>query len=310
MARLLDDIRRFPLRMPGFVPRHLEEHWATYARKIMSMILPAKGADELPVVLIDNVADYYFRVSDQEMWDITTDFPNLATPYPAFWVEHKLPKLIHSKQWGDSDVSDVPGRAGFFVMALDPKDVTALNMPEGTKWIYVVELFIDLHVRGAAAAGPHGCFILPVSAEGRPLSTIGWQTYTQGTHWPKDMLNMHFAWLNTLWLAISFMHCKNVALEDHPVPEKLAKKFEKTNGFRPVAHRTLVIEPLKAILRTEGKSETTGLKQAMHICRGHFADYTEGRGLFGKYHGRFWMPMHVKGSKGIKPAAPEVEIRL
>ena len=49
---------------------------------------------------------------------------------------------------------------------------------------------------------------------------------------------MHFAWLNTLWLCHQLHALQNVALEDHPVPEKLAKKFEKTNGFRPVAHRT------------------------------------------------------------------------
>ena len=310
MARLLDDIRRGPLRMPGFVPPQMEKLWIEYSRKILPMISPIKDADELPVVLIDNVADYYYRVSDQEMWDITTDFPNLAPPYPAFWVEHRFPKLIHSKLHGDTDTSDIRGRAGFFVMALDPKDVIAKDTPEGTKWIYAVELFIDMHHRKAAAEGPHGCFILPVDAEGHPLHTVGWQTFAHGTHWPKDMLDMHFAWLNPLWLAISFMHCRNVSVEDHPVPPKVARKFEKANGFQPVAHRTLVIEPLKAILRTEGKSESTGLKQAMHICRGHFADYTEGRGLFGKYHGRFWMPMHVKGSKGSKPVAPEAEIRL
>ena len=92
--------------MPGFVPRHLEEHWATYAQQLMKLISPAKGADELPVILIDNVADYYYRVSDQEnVGHHNRLSPTSLPPYPAFWVEHKLPKLIHSKQRGDSDAA-------------------------------------------------------------------------------------------------------------------------------------------------------------------------------------------------------------
>ena len=33
----------------------------------------------------------------------------------------------------------------------------------------------------------------------------------------------------------------------------------------------------------------------LHICRGHFATYSEDRPLLGKYAGRFWVPAHVRG---------------
>ena len=59
---------------------------------------------------------------------------------------------------------------------------------------------------------------------------------------------------------------------------------------------TLNIEPMKKVLREEGKVESHGLKHALSVCRGHFANYTEGKGLFGKYHGQFWIPQHVRGS--------------
>jgi len=52
---------------------------------------------------------------------------------------------------------------------------------------------------------------------------------------------------------------------------------------------------MRRVLETEGQSQTLGIPRALHICRGHFATYTE-RPLFGKYRGTFWVPMHVRGA--------------
>jgi len=63
------------------------------------------------------------------------------------------------------------------------------------------------------------------------------------------------------------------------------------------SYHVLEIEPLRTLFRTEGRSEELGLGQALHICRGHFADH-RGKGLFGKVsiRGIFWVPMHVRGT--------------
>jgi hypothetical protein len=55
-------------------------------------------------------------------------------------------------------------------------------------------------------------------------------------------------------------------------------------------YHTIEIEPMKKVLRHEGRIETEGLKRALHICRGHFAHYPETEpGLFGKgIQGDFW----------------------
>jgi hypothetical protein len=37
-------------------------------------------------------------------------------------------------------------------------------------------------------------------------------------------------------------------------------------------------------------------RRALHVCRGHFARYTEERPLFGRVAGTFWRPMHLRGS--------------
>jgi hypothetical protein len=99
-------------------------------------------------------------------------------------------------------------------------------------------------------------------------------------------------------------------VEHDRVPPSLAKKFRARYGTNPTPYRTLVIEPLKQILRHEGRSDQVGVAKAMHICRGHSRDYREGRGLFGKYKQLKWTPQIVRGSRGRSVPAPEVEVRI
>jgi len=92
------------------------------------------------------------------------------------------------------------------------------------------------------------------------------------------------------------MHCKNVQLKTQIPPAPLSKKYQKKTGRPLVKYKVLEIEPMKKVLRTEGQSETLGLKHALHICRGHFKDYSNGSGLFGKYKGLYWWESTVRGN--------------
>lgn len=109
-----------------------------------------------------------------------------------------------------------------------------------------------------------------------------------------------------LAFAISLMHCKNVELIDQPLTRQQRRKLERKGGIR---YKTLVIEPFKKQVRNEaqqtGESE---IKRALHICRGHFATYTEERPLFGKYSGTFWKPMHVKGNRAAGEVVKDYKI--
>ena len=65
MPRLLDDIRtadRFS--MPWFVAPERQDAWASMVQSLRELLLNP----DLPVLLIDNVATYYFVGSDQEHW--------------------------------------------------------------------------------------------------------------------------------------------------------------------------------------------------------------------------------------------------
>lgn len=96
--------------------------------------------------------------------------------------------------------------------------------------------------------------------------------------------------------AVAFMHCKNVAL-DAVEPDGCLNRERRKAGLKPfLRYHTINIEPIKKVLKTEGNIETDGLKKALHICRGHFATYTEDRPLFGHTVGTVWKPAHVRGS--------------
>ena len=112
------------------------------------------------------------------------------------------------------------------------------------------------------------------------------------------------AFLNILqpaFLTTSFMHCRNVSETTVTPPPKLAKKHRKKHGVPLVQYRTINIDPMRQVLQSEGRAQETGIKKALHICRGHFRTYTMDKPLFGKVAGTFFVPMHVRGnaSEGI-----------
>ena len=307
MPRLIDDLRAPNARIqkPHFVPPHLEHAWQSVAKRTIDLLMDAA----LPVILIDNVAEYFFS-SEQEYWDLRDDFPNLAPPYPTFWCECKMVKRIHSKQCGDTDVDAlVPrGRLGMLIHGLDPAQAKGEGIPENTRWILWCELYVDFGWRGVTATGPHGSVFLCIDADGVIIERPWMQSLADAAD--AEIMKSYMTWFNPAFLAMSFLHCKNVTVVENEVPVKLAKKYKARTGVQPCRFKTLIIEPLKKILRTEGRSDQVGVQKAMHICRGHFADYRQGRGLFGKYHGKFWIPSIVRGTRGQSAPPREIEVKL
>lgn len=310
MPRLIDDIRAAgQTQVPWCVADSKLIHWQRHALQIWDVLRdPA-----LPVILIDNVADYYFAVSDQENWDLATDFPNLAPPFEAAWFEHRMPRVIHSREKGDTNIAAmIPrGRVGLIMFGTTRENLVGEDIPDNLRWSVIFDFFIDYGtaVGSMGVQGPHGTVHIAVDADGRIIGEPWIQTFCEpGLEGPVRAL---ITWCHPALLAISFLHCRNVRIVDEAVPKPLAKKYHARHGVWPARYKTLEIHPLKEILRHEGKSESTGLKHALHICRGHFRDYREGKGLFGKYKTVVWTPATVRGTKsGHEKPTREYEIKL
>jgi hypothetical protein len=99
--------------------------------------------------------------------------------------------------------------------------------------------------------------------------------------------------------ANSLAHCRNVEVRDRPISRQQRRMAERT-GKPVTVYKELVIDAFRKQVRYE--SEESGdneIKRAIHICRGHFATYTDASPLFGRVTGTFWKPMHVRGHKEI-----------
>ncbi len=93
---------------------------------------------------------------------------------------------------------------------------------------------------------------------------------------------------------LNFLSCVNVRTVD-VVPSAREQREHKQPGRLPlVSFKTLELKQRKSF----GASEKLGLwTNRVHLCRGHFAEYTDEAPLFGKYVGRFWIPPHARGDR-------------
>jgi hypothetical protein len=320
------------------------------------------------IFVADNVAEYLYAGTDQEEWDLGKDFPNLAPPFPLFWIEHRRPSKIISREYGERDAKAIPRNVGLLFHAMErdeavavatknldksrdrlmlaayfaaekwgdlfkrkieqhqgdlaaimadltPEQAAAFNQfqmgvearrgvsfdeiyPAECRWVAQASAFVE--TAKDLVVGPLVNWVFVLDGQGRVLREP--RPYIQGGPIddpsvlpPQDEISRTNQLAFVPALTISFLHCKNVKLiPDSPEP-KLAKAYQKRHGRPLVRFHTLEIEPMKQTLRREGRSAQTGLRRALHICRGHFADYTEGRGLFGKHHGTYWIDSHVRG---------------
>ena len=95
------------------------------------------------------------------------------------------------------------------------------------------------------------------------------------------------------WLLLS---CKNVELVESQ-PSHRTKKAQKDPTR--VIHRELLVKNPPTARKKSASSRDDKRGTAHHLRRGHFADYTKGKGLFGKYHGRYWIPPMMVGDRNF-----------
>jgi hypothetical protein len=248
--------------------------------KVKSIIGVMENAE---IFRIQNVVDYYMSSTTQEIWDIRTDFPNLAPPFERFWMEYTVPHFLNSE--GVIKINPNVGiRFGLLFEA-----VKTINKD----WQVTISIFGQDH--GSDPVNNLFVFIL-VNHDGKIEKIVGEHYSVIGCKQrngenQETITETANAVLFPALLAISFLHCKNVKIiNNNPI------RGMRRNRHKPkIVYRTLEIEPMKKIMREEGQSETTGIKNALHICRGHFKDYTEGRGLFGLYRDIFWWDSQIRG---------------
>ena len=345
MSRFYDRIGRFGFtKLALDLPPQMLEESEGIRRSLVS---------EAPIVVsADNVARYYEEHAHGFTFDLSKDVPNLAPPFPSFFVETQNPDILDARRrregtagpvavesWGiyfeARDLKEELGadrweeeaegetlaayRGGFAVgsarVRAGADDEMTRHAGSGIarppRWHVASALFVERRGR-RTVQGPLYANLAAIEQGG---AVAKWNTgrevqlhrpYTPSTHNnAEDYFGAITEFAYPMYLAIAFMHCANVVRREVVAEaEKLSKKAKKRGKDpRPPGTRYYVldIEPMKEVLRTEGRVGEEGLKRALHVTRGHFKHYTPERGgPFGREiqeNTMVWTRQHVRGSK-------------
>jgi len=290
-------------------------------------------------IKITPLSTYIWDKMPRKDWNPENDFPSITSPWPYCWIEYKVSKrmyhlrgtkamgcLIHSYPVPEEEREEYVRRdeLNFRLNAsfppqyrqakIEPERQEAINrvLDSGRSchWLQFFQ-FVRLSTTGqiemicyaAHCLDKDGrtIFDLSLGTDGREDSK-GNNTGIPYDHLGTVMIHIPF------YYALSLLHCKNVEIVDEEIPEKVKAKRDKKKEPQ-VIYKTLKIDPMvQKIVHTGTHNEDT-VKKRLHICRGHFADYREGGGLFGKQHGLFWVPMHVRGDRKIGVVIKDYEIQ-
>lgn len=286
-ARLMDHLLAVGCGYPAGSPHHQVD------REILLSMA------RCPMLVIDNVSQFFYEQDERDDWDISKDFPNIAPPFARFWMECKAPTRINRRGTVTLEGHDLKEHGWFF---------QARRLDDG--WAVQALLF----ARGwAPLPGVLGTLALGVDKNGsysdeilqrefahavpgfKPGDLIG-GAYGALAEMGQDFVNMLNHSIQPFLLALSLLHCKNIARSEVNPPKPMSRKWERIYGKPLLRYHVLDIDPMRKILRSEGGQAQNGIRRALHICRGHFARYTEDAPLFGRVTGSFWKPQHVRGS--------------
>lgn len=260
--------------------------------------------DGITVIDLNNVARFYYEVSEKDVWAIDVDFPNLAPPFREFWVEWREPTKVNRGgrieevrlRFGSPSGNRMGTAVG---MLLESR-----TLEEGG-WALTATLFCKIRKQ---AIGPLTHLFFKILPDGRVAESQipgGWpaaiwdhtgfmEMYSDSE--AEALVSASVDVFKVAALGISFMHCKNVVRKLVTPPTRLARARKRRKKSPLTSYYVLDINPMREVLETEGEASEHGFQKALHICRGHFATYTADAPLFGRSVGTFWKPQHVRGS--------------
>lgn len=239
---------------------------------------------------IQNVADYYYKVDPTgaiSVRDLVCAFP----PFEVTWFEYNIPNMMRI---GD-EIRHVPysGKIGVFAQ---------MRQIKGDKCEVAFILFTNIpnmHWKGGTqiTCDNKGKVLID---ENQLLATNPtynlipeFKNVTQQQKTEFIMLD-----INVVFYALNFLHCRNVKSIENKFDDKLINNWKKKNRPFFEKYYTLEIDAMKKVLEDEGDIKNSGIKKALHICRGHFKNYDD-KPLFGKHTGMYWWQHSVRGSKDV-----------
>lgn len=278
---------------------------------------PKKAMKRIVPFDIDPVVRY------ADMSGHVNDLPSVALPWPHVFIEYDVPE-----DWGDSGHMH-HWRAGIMAHAieLNPPLLLSELLNEGDpamqlvhfmtkkgiplseqrkrnenlkpfhdlsiRWIHVYQAFMATkrHVQDLFTTTEY------IQADGKIIGGLDTMIGAFFHDMGKDVANGSLYLLKPMYFALALAHCKNVRLKSVP-GEKRGSKKRRRKEPDPIMYKRLDIFPIGREW-DDDEHEDTDEKMRRHLCRGHFKDYRQGGGLFGRYRDIFWFSPHMRGDESI-----------
>ncbi len=285
---------------------------------------------QIEFIDISNAAKYFYE-NEKEYWDVTADFPKLVSPWFACWMEFKIPETFMDKGEKVMAINPRDCYSGAIVTCLEFKEEAwekVIREDWGTKLFmkgaqahgraYEIDFSqTDQRIKKAIANNRQArwfmifdCFI----AVGSIVENLGRHQFyldPQGKVVPEFLMSIlderHKAVAEAIpqsqqseilayCYAIALLHCKNVETVDATFPRIIRRRSQKSI-VPDVKFKQLIVHPMRKQKRHEKQEDKQSSREhtRLHICRGHFKDYREGKGLFGKYKSIYWWEQQLRG---------------
>lgn len=281
---------------------YLEQNMDVNSTKLVNILMSCE------VFNVDNISEYYWQNTRND-WHIINDFPNVAPVFPQMFLEWKIPQKVCVN--GETRISSFSPICGYLIdsqimnskIKQECEHIYQINIPDNVKWLCAGTEYIEspngpvpiitnlwwVKFNGECWLPPYlnhnDMFLYPIISANKAIT----ESINKGTMDHGEALNIPF-------FTLCFLHCKNVSIRTIGYPESLNTRRIKRGRHPLLTYHILDIEPMKKTLSSVGSSKEKGIQHAMHICRGHFKDFSKGKGLFGKHKDIYWWESYVRGN--------------
>jgi len=275
--------------------------------------------EDLGVPFDVQVSSDLYWTGKQDFYHLEKDFGPLRPPYPAMWMEWRVPSvpLINGQPRPESRFA---GRRMAALVTESPEftsaeirdQITQQRKGGNPEFYSTVRRIPD---RGVGVtiiqfiegdSGNPECIPLPVSI----LLDVETGRYVPGSKldlpaksWTAEYLDGSDGRIkliraidqNVPLLALTLINCRNVSVADGGQAFARTTR-EKRLGVPAVRFKTIVLPGIQRGTSSRVRSMNSDV-MAMHRVRGHFKTYTPDAPLMGKHVGTYWWGWQVRGNK-------------
>jgi hypothetical protein len=291
-----------------------------FLQKHMAQIIGDRDsvlAKNVVPVSVTAIADWYFEESEIYEFDMRTQFPSVVAPFPVMFLEYRIPLKwkIYDEKKKEFVIIDAPHQEhDWFGMLIVqdklPDNYTGDSPYEGD---VLRDVYSAIHESGGIFPKFKQHTFLYVGDQESVKLACWFQNYVDQAGkmmgGPAFDLNPAMRHADTkdsdvystitrcygypVYFALSLMTCKNVQMRELGISGKDRRQAAR-DGTSPLGYREIVIDPMRKSIRSGEHGNGNSVMTAMRIAAGHWKDYTQGNGLFGRLHGRFWWDDYLK----------------